>query len=63
MISPEEDAAKLDDRKNTVLEKDDGVFDRCHGERVKKFETVENFEPVKQRRFAQDLKMPSEAVM
>lgn len=22
-----------------------GVFDRCHGERVKEFETVEDFEP------------------
>ena len=40
-----------------------GVFDRCHGERVEEFETVEDLEPAEQPLWAQDFKMSPEAIM
>lgn len=40
-----------------------GVFDRCHGERVEEFETVENSEPLEHPFFAQQFKMSPETIM
>lgn len=40
-----------------------GVFDRCHGERVEEFKTVEDLEPAEQPLWAQDFKMSPEAIM
>ena len=39
-----------------------GVFDRCHGERVEEFETVEDFEPAGRPFEAEDFNMSSETI-